>query len=286
MIDTEILLPCVVVPAGPFLMGTPDAERSVLAKRYGGTRESYAEEAPQHSVGVPAFAMMTVPVTNELYSQYVRATRVRAPITWRGEDMPPELAAHPVVDVSWDEAQAFSRWLGAETGTTWSLPTEAQWEKAARGTDGRQFPWGNTFDPNYCNVRQPGRAGTTPVGSYLDGASPFGILDMAGNVWEWTRSLQASYPYLDDERNDVSSDAKPPRFWTRIRSRLRWHDNDANHETRRVLRGGCYANPEGFARCACRFRLAPTTRTPFVGFRLVRELDHQEREYSQLSIVE
>ncbi len=254
-------------------MGTPDAERSGLAKRYGGTRESYAEEAPQHSVEVEAFAMMMVPVTNELYQHGVRATRLRPPITWRGDAMPLELATHPVVDVSWEEANIFARWVSAESGITWSLPTEAQWEKAARGTDGRQYPWGNTFDPTRCNVRQAGRTGTTPVGSYPDGASPFGILDMAGNVWEWTNSLQAPYPYVDgDGRNAASDTTKPPRMWSRLRSRLPWHNDPSTHEIRRVLRGGCYANPEGFARCACRFRLAPTTRTPFVGFRLVRAL--------------
>ena len=273
MIDTNTGLSCEVIPAGPFLMGTPDAERSILAKRYGGTRESYAEEAPQHSVEIASFAMMRMPITNELYQQCVRATSLRAPITWRGDSMPLELATHPVVDVSWDEANTFARWLSTETGNVWSLPTEAQWEKAARGADGRQFPWGNTFDPSRSNVRQAGRTGTTPVGSYVDGASPFGILDMAGNVWEWTRSLQASYPYVEDDgRNDLPDIATPPRFWERFRSRLGWQDDaPAAHETRRILRGGCYANPEGFARCACRFRLAPTTRTPFVGFRLVRE---------------
>ncbi len=272
MIDTNTGFPCDVIAAGPFLMGTPDAERSILAKRYGGTRESYAEEAPQHAVDIATFTMMRMPVTNELYQQCVSATYLRPPITWRGESMPPELATHPVVDVSWDEANTFARWLSAETGSLWLLPTEAQWEKAARGADGRQFPWGNTFEPAHSNVRQAGRTGTTPVGSYIDGASPFGVLDMAGNVWEWTRSLQAPYPYEEDDgRNDLPDIATPPRFWTRFRSRLRWQDTTSAKETRRILRGGCYANPEGFARCACRFRLAPTTRTPFVGFRLVRE---------------
>src|SRR3954447_11083220 len=268
---TEILPQCDVVAAGPMLMGTPDTERSSLAKRYGGTRESYAEESPQHTVELPEFKIMRVPVTNQLYGQWITASGVRPPITWRGGSMPPDLANHPVVDVSWDEAVAFARWFSSASGIDWMLPTEAQWEKAARGTDGRQFPWGNTFDADVCNVRQPGRAGTTPVGSYPDGASPYGILDMAGNVWEWTRSLQAPYPYADDGRNDLPLPSKPPNAMARFFGRLRRAEHETPVEVRRVLRGGCYANPEGFARCACRFRLAPMTRTPSVGFRLVRE---------------
>ena len=268
---TELIPPCQRVPAGPFLMGTPDGERSILAKRYGGTRESYAEEAPQHTVELPEFAIMRVPVTNELYHRWIRASSMRAPITWRGVEMPPELANHPVVDVSWEEANAFARWLSKETAQSWGLPNEAQWEKAARGDDGRQFPWGNTFDPACANVRQSGRAGTTPVGTYPDGASQYGVLDMAGNVWEWTRSLQASYPYAEDGRNRIEPAAPPRRLWDRLMVRMGRQAVEEPPETRRVLRGGCYANPEGFARCACRFRLTSVTRTPFVGFRLVRE---------------
>lgn len=265
----DLLPPCDLIPGGPFKMGTPDTERSALAKRYGGTRESYAEESPLHEVDIPSYAIMRVPVTNRLYEEWVIATGARRPITWRGGVLPADLAFYPVVDVSWVEAMAFAEWLSSVTNRQWMLPTEAQWEKAARGVDGRQFPWGNTFDPELCNVRQPGRAGTSPVGSYLDGASPYGILDMAGNVWEWTRSLQASYPYVDDDgRNDVDVVQEKPSLIQRIIMRVRGV-RGSSRDIRRILRGGCYANPEGFARCACRFRLAPATRTPFVGFRLV-----------------
>ena len=267
----ELIPPCEIVPAGSFLIGTPDTERSVLAKRYGGTRESYAEESPRHEVDLQAFAMMRTPVTNLLWEQFVLATGAHHPVTWRNGTAPAEQGAHPVVDLSWEDALAFARWLSAVGDVQWELPTEAQWEKAARGDDGRVFPWGNTFDSTRVNTREAGRAGTVPVGSYPEGASPYGLLDMAGNVWEWTRSLQAPYPYLDDERNRLSP-APPQRTWLgALLARLRRTPPASLIETRRILRGGCYANPEGFARCACRFRLAPATRTPFVGFRLVRE---------------
>jgi formylglycine-generating enzyme required for sulfatase activity len=269
----DLVPQCQTVPAGSFLMGTPDAERSILAKRYGGTRESYAEESPQHEVVLPAFAIMRVSVTNALYEQWVMATGAPVPLAWRGGVLQEDLRDHPVVDVSWGDAVTFALWLSEQTGTSWQLPTEAQWEKAARGVDGRQFPWGNTFDAELCNVRETGRSGTTPVGMFPEGASPYGVLDAAGNVWEWTRSLQAPYPYMNDDR-DVIEFAEPARGkLRRVLTRLRRQPQPSTPaDLRRVLRGGCYANPEGFARCACRFRLAPTSRTPFLGFRLIHEL--------------
>jgi toxoflavin biosynthesis protein ToxD len=269
----ELLPPVDLVPAGSFLMGTPDNERSGLAKRYGGTRESYAEESPQHEVDLPAFAMMRVPVTNALYEQWVRLEGAAPPILWRDGAPPDNLRDHPVTDISWQDAAGFARWLAQLTGTPWQLPTEAQWEKAARGTDGRQFPWGNTFDPELCNVRESGHGRTTAVGMFLDGASPYGILDLAGNVWEWTRSLQAPYPYAaDDGRDEVVQSQPRLSLWDRILSRLGLGSALVQVDSRRILRGGCFANPEGFARCACRFRLSPATRTPYLGFRLVYEV--------------
>jgi formylglycine-generating enzyme required for sulfatase activity len=263
----EYLLPTfIAIPAGAFLMGTPERALSVLAKAYGGTRESYREEAPEHSVDLPAFAIARTPVTNALYAAYAAAAGARAPITWRGGQPPEFLLDHPVVDVSWDEANAFCAWLNARmkneelrienelarqsvsilsSQPSIRLPTEAEWERAARGVDGRTFPWGDEWDSARANTRDGGSGGTTPVGAYPAGASPAGCLDMAGNVWEWTASLDALYPYA---RGDGREEPRAPG--------------------RRILRGGCYANPHGFARCACRFRLLPNVRNPFLGFRL------------------
>lgn len=239
----------ITIPAGPFLMGTPERELSDLARRYGGTRESYREEAPQHTVRLPAFRIAQTPVTNAFYGAYVAAAGVAPPLSWRGPQPPADRADHPVVDVSWEEAVAFCAWLSRETsGATYRLPTEAEWERAARWTDGRTFPWGDEYTPQRANTRDGGPGSTTPVGAYPQGASPDGVLDLAGNVWEWTGSLDAHYPYRADDGREAGRAAG-----------------------RRILRGGCYANPHGFARGACRFRLVPHMRNAFIGFRLAAD---------------
>lgn len=263
-----MLPPLITIPGGSFWMGTPDAERSVLAKRYGGTRESYAEETPQHEVFVQTFAIAQTPVTNALYAVFQQATHAHRPITWNSASLA-ALHDHPAVDLSWDDAQAFCRWLHAHTGRAYRLPTEAEWEKAARGADRRVFAWGDHFDPQRCNCKESGIGTTTPVDRHANGASPYGVLDMTGNVWEWTQSLQAPYPYVaDDGRNGAEArDTRRPSFVQRLFRSTSEHAAPPI-ETRRIMRGGCYANPEGFARVACRLRLPPQRRTPFLGFRL------------------
>lgn len=245
----DALLPAfITIPAGSFLMGTPAAELSELARRYGGTRESYREESPQHRVAMAAFAIAATPVTNALYEAYVAAAGARAPLPWRGPTAPPALRDHPVVDISWHEAVSFCAWLSrALSPASFALPSEAQWERAARGDGGLAFPWGADPRPELANTREGGAAGTTPVGAYPAGASPWGALDMAGNVWEWTASLDALYPYDPGDGREAAGGAG-----------------------RRIMRGGCYANPLGYARCACRFRLPPATRNEFTGLRLAR----------------
>ncbi len=257
------------IPAVPFRMGTPERELSALAKAYGGTRESYREESPQYTVTLPAFEIAATPVTNALYAQFVAATNAQPPITWRGSAPPADLLDHPVVDVSWHDAQAFCAWLNEIAdyrlqiadydepqftiynlqSAMFRLPTEAEWEHAARGTDGRAFPWGDEWDNTRANTRESGLGTTTPVGAFPIGASPYSCFDLGGNVWEWTSTLDALYPYNPaDGREDPSAAG------------------------RRILRGGCYANPHGFARCACRFRLPPSVRNEFLGFRLARSV--------------
>jgi formylglycine-generating enzyme required for sulfatase activity len=152
-----------------------------------------------------------------------------------------------VAYVSWDDAQAYCRWLGERSGLRVMLPSEAGWEKAARGTDARLFPWGNEPpDDSHCNFNNNVR-GTTSVGQYSPrGDSPYGCADMAGNVWEWTRSEFKPYPY---DPADGREDLQP-----------------AAH---RVLRGGAFNFDEGSMRCAYRFNLSPDLRLDYLGFRIV-----------------
>jgi formylglycine-generating enzyme required for sulfatase activity len=149
-------------------------------------------------------------VTNEQYAVFVKATRQLAPRYWDGGQIPAGKGSHPVTWVSWDDAVAFCQWLSRSPGRFWRLPTEAEWEKAARGDDGRVYPWGNDLPTKeLCNFN--GNVGdTTSIGQYPAGASPCGALDMAGNVWEWTGSLFKPYPYQpEDGRN--SPDGKGAR---------------------------------------------------------------------------
>ncbi len=171
--------PMVLVPAGPFPMGVPPGDRD-------GGRDEY----PRHQVDLDAFYIDKHEVTNGHYHQFVKATRHRTPqhpknqarTLWKGDQVSEAIAERPVVNVDWHDADAYCTWAGKR------LPTEAEWEKAARGTDDRRFPWGNV-EPTakHLNFNQQwiGEKTLMPVGSYEAGKSPYGAYDMAGNVWEW-----------------------------------------------------------------------------------------------------
>jgi formylglycine-generating enzyme required for sulfatase activity len=156
----------VTIPTTTFLMGTNESELSTLAKTYGGTRESYREESPQHRVTLASYAIATTPVTVALYAAYVAAGGA-TPSSWHQQSAFP---ANPVVNVTWPMANAFCTWLSQHTSITYTLPDEAQWECAARGSDGRQFPWGNTWDDTRAAVRGSCSA-LPPVASSTPGST-------------------------------------------------------------------------------------------------------------------
>lgn len=137
----------------------------------------------EETVYLDAYYISRTPVTNAQYAKFVQATGHRAPEHWDGDTPPDEILDHPVTYVSWCDAQAYCEWAGVR------LPTEEEWEKAARGTDGQKYPWGNEEPTSgLCNFNM-NVGGTTPVGKYSpQGDSPYGCVDMAGNVWEWTES--------------------------------------------------------------------------------------------------
>jgi gamma-glutamyl hercynylcysteine S-oxide synthase len=164
----------VQIPAGAFLMGT-NSERAD------------PQDKPQHKVQLPAYWMDKYLVTNAQYARFVAQTGHRPPSSWKDGKIPKGEEMHPVTMVNWYDAQAYAKWAGKR------LPTEEEWEKAARGTDGRRWPWGDKMESGrlntYYNV-----GSATDVNAYPTGASPYGVLDMAGNVEEWTDDDFAPYP--------------------------------------------------------------------------------------------
>jgi len=248
--DPRDLDELVEVPVGPFLMGSSDDDAMAMDR-----------EKPQHEVTLPAFKIGKYPVTNAQYLRFVEATgRV-----WQSDEgRRPERATCPAAYVSWHDARAYCAWLaeawraeGKIAGDeVVRLPTEAEWEKAARGTDGRRWPWGDEWDETRCNTSELGLGGTTPVGIFPKGASPYGCLDMAGNVWEWTVSLWGR----DVQEPEFKYSYKP----TDGREKL-----EASHDVLWVVRGGAFDYSQYRARCAGRVRDHPNLRWSSGGFRLV-----------------
>ena len=244
-------LPCALaepkfclIPAGTFTMGSDD---------------NLPNEAPAHKIYLDAYYIAKTEVTNaEYYPFWLESGGTDSeytPISYGGEfGTWPEIAKtkpdHPVIGISWDAAVAYAAWRGMR------LPTEAEWEKAARGTNAKRWPWGNTFTQRikgttvHANVWQQSGAQLQPVGNYPTGVSPYGAHDMAGNVWEWVADWYSeTFYYRSPDRNP-----KGPAV--------------GSH---RIVKGGSWLNPETFARCATRFGQHSAIGTSFIGFRLAKD---------------
>ncbi|MBI5136437.1 MAG: SUMF1/EgtB/PvdO family nonheme iron enzyme [Nitrospirae bacterium] len=182
------------VKGGTFHMGTDMVDTEGEALAVGLPEPFYADEHPFHPVRLRTFLMDTTEVTNARYQEFITATpHVPAPLDWSRRTAPQGKEDHPVVYVSWADAQHFCAFAGGR------LPTEAEWEAAARGPEMRIYPWGNTWDPAKANVSTGpfDRGRTLPVGSLPAGAGPYGHLDLIGNVWEWVNADYAPYPGND-----------------------------------------------------------------------------------------
>lgn len=228
----------VTIPAGPFLRGTSS----------GGY-----DERPQRTIMLDTFAIDRYEVTNHQYQQFIAATGHRKagpPSRYAKSIGKMRSPNQPVVYVSWEDAVDYCRWKGAR------LPTEAEWEKAMRGTDGRLWPWGNQEVPNGANWArvEDGYKVSAQVGSFLTDRSPYGVMDGAGNVMEWVGDWYAEAYYKD------SQDRNPP---------------SPEYGTYRVLRGGGYTTTGGDIRITSRSKMVPDFRDETIGFRCAISEDKQ-----------
>jgi formylglycine-generating enzyme required for sulfatase activity len=234
----------VLIPAGTFIMGS---------------ESEFKNERPRREVYLDAFLIDTNEVTNAEYKRFVDATSHRIPqmnaywaepINWRNGTYPEGRADHPVVLVSWADAEAYAKWAGKR------LPTEAEWEKAARGIDARKWPWGNSWDRNKCNAAERFSRSTQPVSSFPEDKSPYGVLNMAGNVTEWTSDWYSGNYY------DTAPDENPSGP----------SEIEAESKTR-VARGGAWESSiASYARTGYRYATPPDTRSASLGFRCAMDV--------------
>jgi len=240
-----------LIPAGSFWMGSARDDP-----------EAHDNEKPRRELHLPNYWIARYPVTNAQYTHFLADNphhpvpyldeERSAPYNWDSQTRkyPSGKGDHPVVLVSWEDAAAYCRWLSRVTGGYYRLPTEEEWEKAARGgrPEMRRYPWGDEWRSGVCNTREPGRNGTTSVREFEEvNRSPFGIVDMAGNVWEWTDSWYGPYPGSSYERSHFGV-------------------------PRRVVRGGSWINSSWDARISCRGRYEPDVRRPYLGFRIASDV--------------
>ena len=213
----------IMVPSGAFTMGNNASDDE--------------SEKPEHIVNVRAFYLDKYEVTNEEYYEFVRVTRRAPPVNWQDGKFPAGEGKYPVSWVSWFDADAYARYAGKR------LPTEEEWEYAARGDDKRLYPWGNEFSEQNANAKETRKDHAMPVGSYPSGASRFGVMDMAGNVAEWTASDYSLYP---------GSRAK----------------TDPGNK---IIRGGSFGLDQSYAMATTRWSVAPATTKDYIGFRLAKD---------------
>jgi formylglycine-generating enzyme required for sulfatase activity len=249
----------ICIPAGQFLMGSTKGDARNIFENSGKRWHRWLRsEQPQHVVELSEYWISKYLVTNREYYVFIKETGTPPPENWTGYKYPLEKGNHPVVYVSWKNATAYCRWLTANLGEEYRLPTEAEWEKAARGVNANIFPWGNEFDSGKANTIESLINDTSPVGQFSpEGDSAFGCADMAGNVYEWCLDYRHSMVYAG--RNKLVKDP---------------YVSDPNPTMGRVIRGGCFGTKKAFARCA--YRTSSSWPSGDIGFRVVSSKIHSD----------
>jgi formylglycine-generating enzyme required for sulfatase activity len=254
----------VLIPAGEFIIGSTPSDR-----------QAQPDERPQHRLRITDYYITRHPVTNDQYRLFVKATGHRPPLYWPQGAFPSDRVDQPIVGVSLQDATAFCRWAAQVTDLPIRLPTEPEWEKAARGSDGQIYPWGDQWKPGLCNSKESKLNSLCSVRQFSpQGDSRYGVADMAGNVQEWCFSLFGPYPYdpTDGREVLVYNQAAPslmPRFLEtgcvadpqRVEASL----------GKQVVRGGSWRESKHQSRCAYRSWAAPMHRSDDTGFRCVYE---------------
>lgn len=241
----------ILIPAGEFIMGVDDGRAD-------------PQDRPRHKVTLPAYRIDKYPVTNAQYARFVAATGHRPPLHWSKGKIPRGLEMHPVTMISWFDAKAYAEWAGKR------LPTEQEWERAARGVDGRRWPWGNKMDPTRLNTYyQVGS--TSKVGAYPTGASPEGLLDMAGNVSEWVADDFLPYPGSDAPEDLFKAKAlkKPVNSTERSMNIVDFVSTDKRYK---VIRGGSWKGDPFSTSTYHRNFAWPDFAADFFGFRCAEDV--------------
>jgi formylglycine-generating enzyme required for sulfatase activity len=263
--SVDLSLDFVLIPAGEFVIGS-DPLRD---------RQAQVDERPCHRLSVSDYYLMRCPVTNEQYARFLDATGTRPPLHWPEPGRLAQLARHPVIGVSLLDAAAFCRWASEVTGLPVRLPTEPEWEKAARGSDGRVYPWGNAWDASRCNTGDGRPQSTVPVGSFSpQGDSPYGVADMAGNVQQWCSSLFGPYPYDPADGREALVNTLDEASLLPSLHETGCVSNPQQAEAflgKPAIRGGSWRQTRQESRCAYRSWGPPMHRSDDTGFRCCYE---------------
>ena len=229
----------ILIPAGPFKMGSSDKDIMWAARHFHSeSLDWYRDETPLHEVTLPAFKIDKVPVTMRAFSKYQQETG--QPPSREHDNALFNHPLQPVVSLPWKQARDYCHWAKKR------LPTEAEWEKAARGTDGRYYPWGNEADALNANIRGKGDIYryTNQGGTIPENVSPYGVMDLAGNVWEWTENWYQPHPGNQ-------------------------YENDLYGEQFKVIKGGSWNSNLDLARGSVRGKALPGQKKNYIGFRCV-----------------